>query len=127
VWAHAEYVKLRRSLRDGRVFDMPSQTVQRYVVEQTESCHTIWSSNHKCQTIAAGHTLRLQALAPAVVHWSLDGWQTVHDTQTRDTGLGVYVADLPTEGLAARAKVVFTFYWPQADRWEGADFVVQVV
>ena len=23
VWAHAEYVKLRRSLRDGRVFDMP--------------------------------------------------------------------------------------------------------
>ena len=24
VWAHAEYLKLRRSLRDGRVFDMPT-------------------------------------------------------------------------------------------------------
>jgi glucoamylase len=23
VWAHAEYVKLARSLRDGRVFDTP--------------------------------------------------------------------------------------------------------
>jgi hypothetical protein len=23
VWAHAEYLKLRRSLRDGRVFDLP--------------------------------------------------------------------------------------------------------
>ena len=33
VWTHAEYVKLRRSLADGRVFDMPPQTVQRYLVE----------------------------------------------------------------------------------------------
>jgi glucoamylase len=127
VWAHAEYVKLRRSLHEGRVFDMPPQTVQRYVVEQTESCHTIWSSNHKCQTVAAGQTLRLQALAPAVVHWSLDGWQTSRDTQTRDTGLGVYIADLPTESLAAGAQVAFTFCWPQSDRWEGTNFVVQVV
>ncbi len=31
VWAHAEYIKLRRSLRDGRVFDMPPQTVDRYI------------------------------------------------------------------------------------------------
>ena len=30
VWAHAEYVKLRRSLRDGSIFDQPPQTVQRY-------------------------------------------------------------------------------------------------
>ena len=25
VWAHAEYVKLRRSLREGRAFDTPSR------------------------------------------------------------------------------------------------------
>lgn len=31
VWAHAEYVKLVRSLRDGRIFDMPRQTYDRYV------------------------------------------------------------------------------------------------
>jgi glucoamylase len=31
VWAHAEYLKLRRSLQDGRVFDMPTQTVSRYL------------------------------------------------------------------------------------------------
>ena len=30
VWAHAEYVKLCRSRRDGRVFDLPPQTVKRY-------------------------------------------------------------------------------------------------
>lgn len=31
VWAHAEYIKLRRSLRDGKVFDIPPQTVERYI------------------------------------------------------------------------------------------------
>lgn len=42
VWAHAEYVKLLRSLRDGRVFDTPAQTVGRYLVERTASRLTGW-------------------------------------------------------------------------------------
>ncbi len=31
VWAHAEYIKLLRSLHDGAVFDLPPQTVARYL------------------------------------------------------------------------------------------------
>ena len=31
VWAHAEYVKLVRSLSEGRVFDLPPQTAKRYL------------------------------------------------------------------------------------------------
>lgn len=31
VWAHAEYLKLLRSLHDGAVFDLPPQTVERYL------------------------------------------------------------------------------------------------
>jgi glucoamylase len=34
VWAHAEYLKLRRSLADGAVFDRPPQTVARYLGPQ---------------------------------------------------------------------------------------------
>jgi glucoamylase len=41
VWAHAEYVKLLRSLKDGRVFDMLPQTVQRYQVEKVASACSI--------------------------------------------------------------------------------------
>lgn len=33
VWAHAEYLKLCRSLVDGAVFDRPPQTVRRYLVD----------------------------------------------------------------------------------------------
>jgi glucoamylase len=31
LWAHGEYIKLRRSIRDGRVFDAPRQTFKRYL------------------------------------------------------------------------------------------------
>ena len=41
-WAHAEYLKLRRSLEDNRVFDMPAQTERRYLVEKTVSRVVIW-------------------------------------------------------------------------------------
>jgi glucoamylase len=30
VWAHAEYLKLRRSLQDGHIFDQPAQVARRY-------------------------------------------------------------------------------------------------
>jgi glucoamylase len=126
VWAHAEYIKLRRSLRDGKIFDQPPQTVQRYLVEKKKSTHYGWSFNNKCRSMPQGKKLRLILPAPALVHWSFDGWQSTQDTNTSDPGLGVEVADLPADGLAADRRVVFTFYWPQEQRWEGVDFSVEV-
>ena len=126
VWAHAEYLKLRRSLRDGRVFDLPPQTVKRYVTDRTQSAFTTWRFNQKCRAMQAGLTLRIETLAPAVVHWGIDGWGQPKDTKTRDTGLGTHVADLPTTDLPIGTQVLFTFYWPEADRWEQQDFAVTV-
>jgi len=126
VWAHAEYVKLHRSLQDGRVFDMPPQPVQRYLKHRTGSPFAIWRFNHKCRTIPAGRTLRVEVLAPATVHWSPDRWKTTRDTNTRDTGLGMHVADLATNTMQADTQIDFTFYWPSAGRWEGVNFAVTV-
>jgi glucoamylase len=126
VWAHAEYVKLCRSLHDGRVFDMPPQTVQRYVTDRVGSPYTVWRSNLKCRTLAQGTTLRVEVMAAAVIHWSTDGWQTARDTETRDTGLGMHIANLPTDGLTAGSRVVFTFRWEEAGKWEGTDYEVCV-
>lgn len=126
VWAHAEYVKLCRSLRDNRVFDTPPQPVQRYLVDRRPTAHAIWRFNHKCQALPAGRVLRVEVLAPAVVHWSADGWRAVHDTPTRATGLGIHLADLPAAGLAPGARIDFTFYWPEASRGENVDFAVTV-
>jgi glucoamylase len=40
--------------------------------------------------------------------------------------LGVHVADLDTAHLRHGGRVGFTFYWPDAGRWEGTDFMVCV-
>ncbi|MCB8987267.1 MAG: glucan 1,4-alpha-glucosidase [Ardenticatenaceae bacterium] len=124
VWAHAEYVKLCRSLADGRVFDMPPQTQQRYAGQPAESEYTIWRFNDKSRSIPPGQTLRVEVLATAVIHWSNDDWATTHDINTVDTGLGLYIANLPTSGDAAGQRIQFTFYWPESERWEGQDFTV---
>jgi glucoamylase len=126
VWAHAEYLKLRRSLRDGKVFDQPPQTYQRYVVEKQPCTIFIWSFNHKVRTMPPGKRLRLQVLAPATVHWSTDAWHTAQDTGSRDTGVGLYFVDLPTEKLSAGTHVLFTFFWTEDERWEGTNFEVCV-
>jgi glucoamylase len=125
-WAHAEYVKLCRSLRDGRVFDMPLQTVERYVNKQTGSPYAIWRFNHKCREIPEKRILRVETLSSAIVHWSPDGWRTVYDSHTRDSGLGVHIADIPSERYSSGTTLNFTFFWTSVQRWEGTDFEVNV-
>ncbi len=126
VWAHAEYLKLRRSLRDGKIFDQPPQTYQRYVVAKQPCTVFIWSFNHKVRNMPPGMKLRLQTLAPVMAHWSTDGWRTAQDSTARDTGIGIYVVDLPTAKLLSGSSVVFTFYWTEEKRWEGTNFEVKV-
>ncbi len=126
VWAHAEYVKLCHSLADGAVFDMPPQTVKRYVKGKAPSPYTVWRFSHKCRAIPAGQVLRLELLETAVVHWSDDNWQTIQDTHTRDTGLGLHVADLPTAEHQAGSEILFTFHWLDDGRWQDENFTVQV-
>ncbi len=126
VWAHAEYVMLLRSLRDNKVFGMPPQTVERYQVEKRRSLHSVWRYNHKIRSVKAGRTFRIEVLEEAVIHWSTDYWRTVQDAETRDTGLGVHVADLPLNDLPPDGMILFTMYWPRQKRWEGADFSVVI-
>jgi glucoamylase len=126
VWAHAEYVKLRRSLHDGKIFDQPPQTVERYLVQKKSGEFFGWRFNNKPRSMPCGKKLRLVLLNPALVHWSSDGWKTTHDANSRDSGLGVHAVDLATEKLAVGREVVFTFYWPNEDRWEGKDYSIVV-
>ena len=127
VWAHAEYVKLARSLRDDRVFDTPPQTVERYQVQKTGSSHSAWRFNHMANHLLQGTSLRLELLAPALVHWSRNNWETAADVKTVDSGLGLHYADLPTNKLPLGGKVVFTFFWPDGGKWEETNWEVTVM
>ena len=126
VWAHSEYIKLRRSLLDGKIFDQPRQGVQRYQVEKTKATHFGWRFNNKCRSMPQGKKLRVVLLSPATVRWTFDGWHATHDSHSRDTGLSVHAVDLPSDKLSSGQTITFTFYWPQENRWEGQDYDVVI-
>ena len=126
VWAHSEYVMLIRSILDKRVFGMPLQTVRRYIVEKKTSPHAVWRYNHKIRSMRPGKILRIETLRPALIHWSADRWRTAQDLKTRDTGLGVHVADITDDYLVEGSLICFTMYWLSKEKWEGTDFSVNI-
>jgi len=125
-WAHAEHLKLARSLRDGRVFDMPHHTYRRYVVDQVRARVALWRHDRQPKTIAPGLVLRIDTDGPCLVHWTSDEWTTHLDTPSRDSGLGRHFADLPTAECRSGASIVFTCYWPAAARWDNENFTVRI-
>jgi len=126
VWAHAEYVKLLRSLADGAVFDMPPHTVKRYLRQKQQARCRPWRPDCPVATIPAGHVLRLDLPEAAVVRFTRDDWHTQADIATRDTGIGVHVAEIETQGVPAGQAIVFTWRTGAAGAWLGRNCAVTV-
>lgn len=125
-WAHAEYIKLCRSVKSRKVFDMPPQTKQRYLVEKKGSEIFIWSFKNQYKTIPKGKILRIHCFASAMVRWTFDDWITINDTQTLDSGIGIYYADLPSANLEHNRKIIFTFYWRNSGNWENINYSISI-
>jgi glucoamylase len=125
LWAHAEYVKLLRSMLDGKVFDSIPVVVDRYAQPRRRMQLEIWKSNRKIEAIPGGGTLRIQATSSFRLHWTMDEWQTVNDTQSTTVPLCIDFVDIPVPATQ-RAPIRFTFFWSGDRRWERADYAVQV-
>ncbi len=126
VWAHAEHLKLLRSLADGAVFDLPRQAARRYLHGgHTARCRT-WRPDFRATSLPAGRALRIDLPHAAVVHWTIDGWGRTTDSPTRDTGLGLHVLDIASDGLHPGARIAFTWQWAGNGEWVGRDYAVDV-
>ena len=130
VWAHAEYLKLLRSVVDGQVFDRISVVEERYAKPVKERSFVskveIFQKTRKIDRLSAGNTLRLLDPEAFRMVWSADNWATVEQTETRSAGyLGAY-ADIPTTPEQT-GSLKFTFFWPGKNEWLGYDFEVEIV
>ena len=123
-WAHAEYVSLLRSRKEGVCFDRIEPVYRRYAIDRTTSAIEMWTFGHQTVRIAAGKTLRLITPISAQIRWTSDGWMTAHDLDMRDTTVGCWFGDLATTQLAVGVHIDFTFQW--GEQWEGKDFRVTV-
>src|SRR5271154_592139 len=74
VWAHAEYVKLLRSVTDGKVFDHISAVAERYSPDKRPCSVEIFRLNRQLQSMAAGKKLRVLADDQFSLVWTLDDW-----------------------------------------------------
>jgi glucoamylase len=127
MWAHAEYIKLLRSVRDGKVSHLIAEVAQRYLGDrQGRQLFEVWKFARQARSVRHAYVLRIQARASFRLHRSDNEWRTVKDTLSSSTTLGVDFVDIPI--LAAqRAPIRFTFFWTASNHWEGRDFTVAVV
>jgi glucoamylase len=126
MWAHAEYIKLLRSVHDGRVFDLVPAVVERYRGRRRHAPIEVWTFRRRARTLRPGTVLRIQAGAPFRVRWTADEWSAASDTDSTATPLGLSFADISI-GSDQTSPLRFTFFWPEAGRWEGRDFAIDVV
>jgi glucoamylase len=123
-WAHAEYIMLLRSRKDGVVYDCLPHVKERYSKNKTPNRVEIWTLAHQPPTIPAGKTLRLIFSEPALVHWSFDNWKTTTDTETQPVSIGCFFADLPANDLRSGSRITFTFR--AAEKWIDQNFFLTI-
>lgn len=106
--------------------DYERRLFEYYNKDVAESPFALWRFNYMRHAMAPGKKLRIVVMAPALVRWSSDEWKTSSDVRTHDTGMGIHIADLDSDEVKAGKSVHFTFFWPQANHWEGKNFSVRV-
>jgi len=108
VWAHSEYIKLLRSLHSGAIWDLPTQTVKRYLQQKQSADFQIWMTKQRRAWLAKNKKLRVDLDCPSKVEWSFRG--SMEMESTRDTSFHLHVAMLPLHQLPENSEVRVTIH-----------------
>lgn len=109
-WAHAEYIKLLRSIRDGEVFDRIPIVAARYLNRRGRKDLEVWRLIRQVRKIAAGSTLRIIAPGAFRLSWSQGSDDQWRDAESKQSGL-----DLGYIDLVAQAEGVLRFRFIDPD------------
>ena len=129
VWAHAEYLKLLRSVADNQVFDCISVVHDRYILGQHRehfrrylgifqlgTTHLRDRAGRRASHCGCGAVRRRvydRQLGRPRINWTLNRW-----------AIGCF-ADIPI-AAGQTGSIVFTLHWPEQDRWLGRNYEVVV-
>lgn len=129
VWAHAEYLKLLRSARDGKVFDRIEPVYERYCTpegrQRVRSHLEIYSRRRPIQKVNAGDTLRILDEDRFDVVWTIDGWKSTHRQSSRSLAAGFSV-DIQIPAAPRASELSWTLHWTGKDRWLGYNVQVRI-
>lgn len=120
-WAHAEYLSLVAAFARASLPDRIEPVMRRYRDRTPGQPALVWHHGHRLHRFPCGRPLRIQLKRRGAIVWTVDGWASSRVEQTRDTGLGFWVADLTTEDVAAGGAVEWTVSYADG-RWEGGNY-----
>jgi glucoamylase len=128
VWAHAEYVKLLRSSADGTVFDRVPEVAERYLTGagKNNKKMEVWKFNRRVRFMRPGDVLRIIAEARFRLRWTSDDWASMRDSASQGNALGIDYIDLLELATTSGMSIEFTFFWIDANRWEGRNYIIMV-
>jgi uncharacterized protein YrrD len=106
--------------------DLQRRLSEHYNLGAYRPLFALWRFNAMRHGMPRNRKLRIETRAPAVVKWSHDEWKTFKEVKTAEIEKGIHVVDLDTENIQPGTSVHFTFFWPQADHWEGKNYSVKV-
>jgi glucoamylase len=123
-WAHAEYLELLVAIALAGFPDIVLPARKRYTEGASHEPAFVWSHRHQITRISAGRRLRVQLPRPGAVHYSFDEWKTFGEVEAIDTTLGVWVAEIPSNKLAAGSDFSWTAHYMTG--WEGKNYTLTV-
>lgn len=107
MWAHAEYIKLLRSVHDGQVFDLIPVVADRYLNGRGRKDLQVWKATRRVRSVPAGSVLRILDLGSFRLRWSSDQWQIQQELDSTASGLGLGYVDIPTRQTAGTVRFSF--------------------
>jgi glucoamylase len=129
VWAHAEYLKLLRSAKDGKVFDRIDPVYDRYCTEAGRQSVRrnleVYSLRRPIQMVNTGDTLRILDADRFELVWTADDWATAQTAPSRSLGSAGFSADI--DAVPGPGKLSWTLHWPDAGRWLGYNVDISVL
>ena len=127
MWAHAEYVKLLRSAADGKVFDQVPEVADRYLARAgTHKKMEVWKLNRPVRFMRPGEMLRVIGDGPFRLRWTSDKWASMHESASQSNLLDIDHVDLIDLSTTSGITIEFTFFWIDANRWEGRNYFIAV-
>ena len=71
--------------------------------------------------------MRIDLMRAAIVRYTRDDWRTQAEVETSDAGVGLFPAEIATDGMSAGERIVFTWRDKSTGAWRGQNFEVAIV
>ncbi|MBI1911139.1 MAG: glucan 1,4-alpha-glucosidase [Deltaproteobacteria bacterium] len=126
MWAHSEYIKLLRSVKDNKGCDLIDEVKKRYVDLGIEFRMAEWKKDKPITIARSTEIVRIISFEKANIVWTNDNWQTKSEDTMVETGLGLHYIDFKPGSLKSESSLIFTLYFPNTGKWEGKDYAIRI-